>query len=143
MLTTIVIFIIISFLAGAAALAAGVWLGGMVKRESALTVENDYLKEQIAQFKAEAMLAEGRIKLLEEARARLEQDIERSKKAEEAKGEIFVPSDDDGGTLGNGIEDVIGNPPDPGPLGDVTVAAHTRFAEQVARLTNPSTGENP
>lgn len=137
------LYVLLAFLAGAGASLAGVWMGGLVRRESALEVENRHLAEEIARLRAASMLADGRVKLLEEVRDRLEQELDRTKKEEAARGEVYVPPDEDGGTLGSGLEEIIGRQPDPGPLGDAVLAGHARFVEQMSRLSNPSTGENP
>jgi len=141
MSTTIIvaIAIILSALAGATATAVGVWLGGLVKHQSALAVENQYLREETAKFKAEAMIFEGRIKLLDEARANLEKQCAEKEAAESAKGD-YIPanSDPSGGTLSQGgILKDTSDEEAAQALGDNLFANSKRLQDQLLRTANP------
>jgi hypothetical protein len=134
------IYILLAFLLGAAAAMGGVWLGGLVKQESSLRVENQHQADEIARLHADGLLSNSRIDLLRETIERQEKQIDQGQAREAARGEVVDLGDETGGLLQGKLDDLIGSPPDPGPLSNNLLSQHRRLTEQLSAVANPTPG---
>ena len=130
------VYNLVAFLLGAAALAAGVWLGGLVKHRSALVVRNDFLRDEIARLKADLLLADGRTRILDEACVRMEQEAEKVKEEEAAKG-VYISNTPGPGelTLGS-IAKEVDDEEVANALGEEILAGSKRLQEQLMKNAN-------
>ena len=141
---TIYVLIAMLFGAGCAMIGAiialgGVYLGGMVQRESALTIENQHLNEEIARLHADSMLADNRLELARENIGDLEKRLELKEKKEAETGVyVSAPVDPAGVTLGSYMKEVDDRDAEQA-LGSEIFSHSKRLQEQLMR----NLAENP